>query len=158
MSMDGLCLELWERRWGSGVGLLFFFHSLRGLQGLFAGNKVYHGSNIPCNVACVSSISRNVHPRRTSVIDWQNLQNVHWIFQWRGQMSHYFLVSTVIVWFFFFWGGGNSQISRGWSCDWLVANSPNLHPTDKHSRSCLLLASLTQHWALSFTGLQCCIG
>ena len=58
---------------GTEVGergrIALFFHSLRGLQGLFAGNKVYHGSNIPCNVACVSSISRDVHPRRTSVID-----------------------------------------------------------------------------------------
>ena len=31
------------------------------------------------------------------------------------------------------------------SCDWLFIYHPSLHLTDKHSRSCLLLASFAQH-------------
>ena len=49
----------------------------------------------------------------------------------------------VIFYFYFF---GNSRPSHSRSCDWLVAHSPSLHPTDKHSR--LFLASLTQCWPL----------
>ena len=96
-------------------------------------------------------------------------------------MSHYFLVSAVFFLFFFlfFLGGevgclyvfvclfvfvsggffyGNSRTSHGRSYDWLVANGPSLHPTDKHSYGCLFLACLTQLWPLSGTGPRCRIG
>ena len=55
-------------------------------------------------------------------------------------MSHYFLVSMVIVRSLFC----NSQTLHSRSCDWLFAHDPNLHPTDKHSYSCLFLDSFTQ--------------
>ena len=35
-----------------------------------------------------------------TVIHWQSLQNVHLLSQWRGQMSHYVLVSVAIGWLF----------------------------------------------------------
>ena len=40
-------------------------------------------------------------------------------------------------------------------CDWLVAHSPSLHMTIKHSHSHLFLYSLTQHWPLSACSLLC---
>ena len=43
-------------------------------------------------------------------------------------------------------------------CDWLVAHSPSLHMTIKHSHSHLFLCSLTQHWPQSACGLLCHIG
>ena len=61
------------------------------------------------------------------------------IFQRRGQMSHYFLVSAVNVRLFFIFC--NSQTSHSRSCDWLVAHGPSPHPTNKHSHSRLFLAS-----------------
>ena len=39
----------------------------------------------------------------------------------------------------------NSRTSYSRSCDWLVAHSLSLHPTNKHSNSRLFLASLAQH-------------
>ena len=82
------------------------------------------------------------------VKDRLSLQNVRLIFQWRGQMSHYFLVSRVIVQLFFC----NSQTSHSKSCDLLVAHGTSLHLTDKHYHSHLFSASVTQCRLLSGTG------
>ena len=52
----------------------------------------------------------------------------------------------------------NSWTLHSRSCERLVAHGLSLHPTDKYSHSCLFLASFTQRWPLSGTGLWCRIG
>ena len=96
--------------------------------------------------------SRGVYPCRTLGIDRQSFQNVCLIFRTRGHISHYFLVSTVTVELFFC----KCWASHCRSCNWLVAHNPSLHPTDKHSHSCLFLATFTQGWPL--IGPGCHIG
>ena len=59
----------------------------------------------------IGQLSRGLHPRRTLVLDWCRLQNVRLIFQWRGQISHYFIVSGVIGPFFFFFGNSQTSIA-----------------------------------------------
>ena len=44
-----------------------------------------------------------------------------------------------------------SRISHSRFSDWLFTHDPSEHSTDKHSHSCLFLASFTQRWPLSGT-------
>ena len=107
-----------------------------------------------CFIFLWEDFSRGIYPHQTSVKGCKSLQNVHLIFQWGGQMSHYFLVTAVIVQLFFC----NSRTLHSRSCERLVAHGPSLHLTDKYSHNCLFLASFTQRWPLSGTGLWCRIG